>query len=360
MLVNNIYKIFLKKIKSILNSILVTISKKSSVHKRHKSIYTNGELIVNKLTTSERKEYLSYWRKLSPFVSMETVEISKSLSGKYDKFIVPEEFFHHKIECELNSHPEVAFLKNKSIYNKWFNGDYFPLDYFHCMEGVFYDGKHNIIKNIDSFIKESNINYPVVFKPNFDSYGGKGVEFVSDEHKLRELMLISNNYVVQEKIFQSEILNTINTSVNTVRVCLYRPSNCNSYHVINCSLRMGVDGSLDNLSSGGIVCNISDLGLMNEYATNIKGIRFYYHPNSKFIFKNTIFPYYKELLDNSISVANQVPNTNLLSLDMCLDLDNSWRCIEFTMFGQTVSFAQHAGSSFFGKYTDDVMSRLVG
>jgi len=102
---------------------------------RHKNIYKN-KLILKKLTKKEKSVYINYWSKLSPIISMKTVEISKSLSGRFDKRIVPEEFFSLYFEPVFNKDKNVGYLQNKSIYNKWFDKGLFPKDYFHKINEI--------------------------------------------------------------------------------------------------------------------------------------------------------------------------------------------------------------------------------
>ncbi|TNX86273.1 sugar-transfer associated ATP-grasp domain-containing protein [Acinetobacter radioresistens] len=328
---------------------------------RHKNIYKN-KLILKKLTKKEKSVYINYWSKLSPIISMKTVEISKSLSGRFDKRIVPEEFFSLYFEPVFNKDKNVGYLQNKSIYNKWFDKGLFPKDYFHKINDIYYDSNFEIIENIENYIAKEltgNLIYPLVVKPNRDSYGGADVSFVNDLNSLISLIKDYKNLVVQEKIVQSELLNKFNAdSINTVRVCLYRDkSGC--IHILNTSLRMGKDGSLDNETAGGIVCNIKKNGILNEYAVDKYANKYTQHPNSNYIFKDSKFPFYSELKERSLIVANKIIGVNLISLDMALDSQNHWRCIEVNLFGQTIRFAQYAGEPFFSDITDQVINDLL-
>ncbi|WP_201618893.1 sugar-transfer associated ATP-grasp domain-containing protein [Psychrobacter maritimus] len=198
------------------------------------------------------------------------------------------------------------------------------------------------------------IEFPIVIKPSKDSYGGADIYFVKNMDSIKKVINQHSNLVVQEKINQSELINLFNPdSVNTVRVCLYKDV-YGKTHVLNTSIRMGKDGSLDNETAGGIVCNIKPTGFLNEYAVDKYGAKYLSHPNSNFIFKNKKFPLYKELKDISKEVVQEIVGARLISLDMALDSNNSWRCIEVNLFGQTIRFAQYAGEPFFGELTDEI------
>lgn len=350
-------------LKSVIKSHVVFYWKFFSVYYsfyiRHKKVHNNGVFCLNKLTKDEKKDYLRYWGRVSPIVSIKTVEISKSLTGKYNKYIVPEEFYALYFEPYLNSRPDSLFMENKNFYNKWFGGDVFPKDYFHKIDGNYYDGSLNKINDIDDYIKCSKISYPVVLKPSVESFGGRDVQFLNNNEDLKENHLKFKNLVVQEKITQSLLLDRFNPdSINSVRVCLLKLNN--EFQIINSSLRMGKDGSLDNATAGGIVCNIINRqGKLNYYAVDRYCRKFFKHPNTEVVFENEYLPFYDELISRSKEIAEKIFNTNLISLDMCLDIDNKWRCIELNLFGQTIRFAQYAGNPFFGNYTDKIIQDFI-
>lgn len=353
----------MKTIKSIKNKVVRTW-KTSSVYsafsKRNKIIYSSPNFKRLKLTRDEKKEYRDYWKALSPIVNLKTVEITKSVSGVFDKKIIPEEFLSLYIEPGLNTDKKIYFFQNKSIYNKWFGKGVFPKDFFHKLDNTYYTYDFKIIEDIEKFVEDniSETDFPIVIKPNKESYGGKDIYFVNHKSEINNIIHKHANLVVQEKLEQSDLINVFNEeSINTVRVCIYK-DNTGDYHIINTSIRMGVDGSLDNLSDGGIVCNIKKDARLNEYANDRYAKKFFEHPNSGFVFKDKKFPLYDEMVETSIKVAKDIIGARLISLDMALDDNDRWRCIEINLGGQTILFAQYAGEPFLDKYTDEVINEL--
>lgn len=329
-----------------------------SFHRRYKTIYNNGEFKVKKLNRAEKKEYIDYWSKISPLVNIKTVEVSKSLTGSYNKFIIPEEFYALYFEPFLNKRSDIVFMENKNFYNKWFDGEYFPKDYFHKIDNFYYDGKLNRIENIDDYIDSCDLKFPIVLKPSVDSFGGRNVYFIENKDDLRKIHNGFKNLVVQEKIKQSPLMNKFNAeSINTLRVCLIKIDG--EFEILNVSLRMGKDGSLDNETAGGIVCNIDSNGRLNSYAVDKYCKKFFKHPNTNIVFSDEDIPLYSDLLYSSKSIAEKIFNADLISLDMCLDFNNEWRCIELNLFGQTIRFSQYAGNPFFSIYTDRIVQNFI-
>lgn len=337
------------------------VSVKYSIYKRHKSIFSKGEIERLALTDKEKKEYREFWKSISPIINLETVEITKSLTGVFNKRIVPEEFYPLYFERYLNSDKSVSFLQNKSIYNKWFDKNTFPKDFFHKVDSVYYTYDFNIIDDIHDYISNyiSEDDFPLVIKPNKDSYGGADVYFVNSKNDIKNTIMLHDNLVVQEKVEQSRLINDFNKdSVNTIRVCLYKDEKGLS-HILNTSIRMGKDGSLDNETAGGIVCNIKSNGTLNKYAVDKYARKYFEHPNSGFLFENKKLPFYLELEEASIQIAQKIIGARLISLDMALDSNNNWRCIETNLFGQTIRFAQYAGEPFFDMFTDEIKKIVI-
>jgi hypothetical protein len=350
-------KIIKKVYKSLYKKYLFENSTKA-FKRRYKKYDQN--LFSNTLSSSVIEEYKQRWSRFGVKVETNTFTLCHNLSGNINFDIVPENIFAVIIEKNLNPHKELSFFTLKNMYEKWFNNKaVFPKCYLHKIDGVFYDSDFKIIRNIDNIIEDTDFDFPIIVKPSKDSYGGAGVSKINSKIELKNKISEYQHLVCQELITQNEYLSKINnSSVNSVRSCLYRDSS-GSFKVLNNSMRFGINGGLDNETSGGIVCNIHDNGKLNIYAVDKYANKFYEHPNSLIRFDSVQVPFYEELNNITVDISNQIPLCNLVSLDMCLDNDNNWRCLEMNLSGQTIRFAQYAGKGFFGKYTDEVIKRTA-
>lgn len=321
--------------------------------KRYKDYKQRG-VFKQKIATEQAKQYKNYWKVFGNKVELKTINACYNISGVFDKRIIPENIFFANIELTLNDSSNISFLQNKSIYNRWYRNGSFPKDYLHRMNGKFYDAKLNELNKVDVDNILNNLQYPVVVKPNIDSAGGKDVYFVDNILELRNHIDALQDLVVQEKLVQSNLLNGIYNSINTVRVCLYKSVRDNNFYVINSALRVGRDGKLDNESGGGLVCFIDETGKLRDIAVNKYGEKFREHPNTREKFGFNL-PYFNELCEASKLVCKDILYARLVSLDMCLDHTNTWRAIEVNLLGHTIRFAQYAGQPFFGEFTDEVI-----
>jgi hypothetical protein len=331
-----------------------TTNTKSFV-KRYERNYKNGFVMTHKINAEQKKEYINYWKSLHDNVETDTVSMCYTISGKYDKRIIPENVFPTDIEPTLNTRAEVLFLQHKSVYNKWFRPGTFPVDYFHKIDGQLLDIYLRPITIEEVAVRLQSAAFPIVVKPNIDTQGGENVYFPKTVEETLELIGRYDDIVAQEKIKQHQFFNEIYPdSINTIRVCTYKSVTDNKWHVLNASLRMGKDGSLDNLKAGGIVCNIDSTGKLNHYAADVFGRRYDSHPNTGFDF-NCLIPDYTGMCEKAIDVSSQIFDTKLTSLDMCLDSKGEWKIIEVNLKSQTIRFAQYGGEPFFGKFTDEVL-----
>lgn len=333
----------------------------SAFHSHHKKVFNNTDFEKVELTDKEKKEYLDYWKEVSPLVSFKTAEISKTLSGVFNKKIIPEEFYTLYFEPYLNNSKSVTFYENKSIYSKWFGKGIFPKNFFHKFDGNYYTYDFEIINDIETFIDEemSQEVFPVVAKPNKDTFGGIGVNFIDSKEELKKVIDEYSDLVVEEKLQQSELMSNIaGDNLSTVRVTLYKDTKGN-FHILEANIRMGKDGGLDNEGSGGIACNINSDSSLNKYATDRYANKYLQHPNSDVVFAGKKLPLYETLIKTSKDVFRQVIGARIVGLDMLLDPTDQWRCIELSLFGLTTKPSQYAGDPFLGEYTDEIKNKVI-
>lgn len=336
-------------------------SRTNAFKNRYKNI--ESSLFENKLPDDVIEAYIKKWKILNFKVETDTFVLCYNLSGIIDLNIVPENIFAAIIEPKLNKYKEheLGFFSVKNIYEKWFNDpSIFPQTYLHKIDNIYYDQSFNIIKNLDSYIDQQFKDYifPIVCKPSIGTFGGEGVETLYSLQEVKENIHSYDNLIFQEKIVQHKELDRINPSINSIRSCLYREDS-SSFKVLNNSIRFGVNGSFDNVSAGGIVCNINSDGMLNKYAVSRYCEKYNAHPNSEVRFSDIQIPKYNELIKCAEDIANQIPLCNLVSLDMCLDKEGKWRCIEVNLNGQTIRFRQYAGHGFFGEYTEEVINKVL-
>lgn len=297
----------------------------------------------------------SYWKPFKSKINLSTLRVCKNISGISNSRYMPEEIFKVDIEPTLNDTVSVDYLTYKSFYNHWFLSNIFPFDYFHNVDGEWLNNKLEPISINEVIEISKELIYPVVYKPNKGSYGGRNIYFPQDPDELLCLIKKNKNFVVQEKIQQNHFFNRFNPSgLNTVRVNLYRSVKDNKIHITNLVLRMGQGGSLDNETAGGIVAMIKKDGTLNGFAVDKYGKRYFNHPDTGLEFYG-IIPHFEELEKTSLAIAHKLFYARIICLDLCFDVNERWRAIEVNSGkGTTIRFAQYHGALFFDEFTEEV------
>lgn len=303
---------------------------------------------------SIEKAHKLYWKPFQSGINLKTIRVAKNISGIANPKFIPEEIFMSDIEPTINHTSSVEYLTYKSFYNHWVPGKIFPNDYFHNIDGEWLNQNLEHLTFCQVRSLAHNLDYPVVLKPNRDSHGGKNIYFPDNFEELIKLCEGRKNFLVQEKIKQHPFFEQYNHhGINTIRVNIYRSVSDNQLHPVNIVLRMGVGGSLDNETAGGIVTMIKEDGFMNGFALDKYGRKYLNHPDTGIDFSQKI-PDFEKLKSTSLRIANKIFYARLICLDLCYDIDQRWRIIEININWATIRFAQYHGALFFGEFTDEV------
>ncbi len=307
------------------------------------------------LSKNVEMEYRRRWGFFNKKINCSTLRLTARISGLSDSFIVPHPIFQVDIEPTLNDTPEVGYLAFKSTYNNWFTSGIFPMDYIHNIDGYWFNHDLDTITLAEAMDIAKSIEYPVVIKPNRDSYGGKGLIFPKDADDAIVYLKHNKDFLVQEKIKQHPLMSKFHPeSLNTIRVYLYRSVYDNSINILNTTLRMGLGNSqVDNITSGGIMAKINSDGTLCGYAINTSKNSLYSHPDSGIDF-NFQIPDWGSLLELSKLVAQKILYARLVGLDACYDNKGEWRIIEINLFSASMGLSQNFGEPFFGKFSDEV------
>lgn len=301
------------------------------------------------------QKHRNLWKVFNNTFDNATFKVCCGISGVSDFRYVPEEIFRTDIEPTLNNNREAHFQANKSFYNRRYESGIFPKDLMHVIDGELLDSQLNPISYEQAKSLCQSFDYPVVVKPNRDSYGGKNVRFACNKTNLLAILKNSVNVVVQEKIKQHESMAKYHqNSMNTIRVYLYKSVTDNQIHILGMMPRFGNGGSLDNVSNGGMSSYIDDEGHLQGYAVGIMLDKFTKHPVSGESFTGTI-PDVEKLKDLSIKIARKLFLLRIVGLDLCYDESGTWRVIEINTTGHTIRALQYQGVPFFERFTQEVI-----
>lgn len=278
--------------------------------------------------------------------------------------IVPEAISHNIIEPILNPVEYRRFYEDKNMFDKVLPEGYLPKTLFRRIRGIYEDIYYNRIELSDGVIKSLCEKYEnVIVKPTVGSSSGKGVQVYSS--KKLTLTILENEYegdfIVQEALTQHPYLAQFNsTSINTIRILVYKSPLTNLCTVINSAIRIGKKGSfLDNAHAGGLIVGIKDNGKLADYAVNQYGDKFKEVNELQLNSKEFIIPEYDCVKQFACDVASRIIHHHLFSLDIAICQSASGKIkpilIEYNLSSLGTWVWQYSNKPAFGDLTDEIL-----
>lgn len=321
-------------------------------------------------------EWIKKWKPLGRF-NKDYYRVFSQYCGE-DVNIVPDDLLHNLIEPILNPKRFISTNEDKCLFDKmlWFSFGRFVTapTYLRNICGSKYDMDYQPIDKCVTDLIPTDVNSLIV-KPSLDSSSGRSISFfhrnldgifenVETGELLSDTWLIryfKNNFGVQKAMKQSAFMSRLcKTSVNTLRVAVYRSVITNKSDVINTIIRMGKDGSLvDNAHAGGLFIGVDSDGRLGKYCCNQYGEKETVFNGIDFSNNEYVVPNYDKVKEFACRVADALPHQRLIALDIMLDESNEPVLIEYNIRAFSVWLFQFTNGSGFGKYTDEIIEYCI-
>ena len=359
----------INQFKNLIN--ILRYSRSEITYKKHISkIYNNlnidRSLIDEKLVLEHKK----YWNQISKKVNEKWFIVYSYITSNPDVRYVPENIYHNIIEEKLNNRKVSYAYRDKNFYEIYYdNRAIFPDCILRNIDGFFYTYNYEILNlNEISFSKLLN-NYEIVLiKPALESGRGKKIDlfkkinekFLNKQNKLLTLQYLTNNYganfLIQDYIKQHKYFSQFNpSSVNTIRIFTYRSVINDEIKVLHTVLRIGKKGNfVDDQFFGGIACKINDSHLLNNYATDKFGNKYYESNGIKFSEVSEV-PMIDEMKNLSVIIAKKNIHSRLMGFDFSVDSMKNVKLIEVNNQYAGINFFQMNSAPVFGEYTDEII-----
>lgn len=357
---------------------------KKSLQNRHVTKsrrYYKKLFIINDIENrpcENEKEWMEKWAVLGMKVDVLYYRLFSHYIGNNIN-IVPKDICHEIIEPILNPLRYIKAYEDKNIYDRLFPKGLLPQTIFRKMNGFYYDKDYNRIQMIDDaqliFLLDSAGFPRMIIKPTIDSSSGKGVSVIEKKNGAwfvldKEFSKISvaffdknygDNYIIQECLNQSKEMSLFcKTSVNTLRLSVYKSVKDDIGRLTGTIMRIGKDGSfVDNAHAGGCYVGITKDGnvcheVLDQYGrkrTMFNGVDFS---------KDYQIPNYAAIVNFAESIVKYIPYHRLFALDIMIDDNGLPRLVEFNLRYYSMWLFQFTVGSAFGKYTDEIIDYCKG
>lgn len=335
----------------------------------HKNIRRKKGLISSvKLTKEQNKEIDDFFKKnYGKKIPKHWHKLYQSYTGNFRYNYFPEILFSTKLEPLWNPYRTAEFLGDKNLLHPLFGtikNLHIPKTILSSVRGVLRDGENKIVDFEIAVETVSNIGYCVI-KKTVDTSSGRDVIVANlvdgkDEksgQSIKDLLLsFGADFVVQERVIQSQVLSQFNSSsLNTFRVITYILDG--QIKVCPIALRLGRNNAeKDNIHYGGVSIGVDFNGAIREFAFSEYGEKLSEHPDSKVVFLGKTIPQIDEIVQKTKELHQCVPYLGVVSWDMSLDENDIPVLIEMNTTGQSAWFCQMVnGEPLFGDDTAKIL-----
>lgn len=328
------------------------------LYRRHyrRLMRLNG--IPNRRAEGE-EAYRTQWKRLSRWVDPYSYRLFSHFCGPTPD-IIPEDILHTVVEARLNPPEEWAVYEDKNNFVRYAGADFLPPTVAWRQGGG----------EVHWSLPLSEEMNPLILKPSVGTSCGEGIirfdregeHFVASDGRVLDndyLLAYGNDWVLQECVAQHPILAQFNpSSVNTLRIAVYRSVIDLQPHVTAAVLRIGARGAIvDNAAAGGrfVGINIQSGQLSHctmtehgEAQTDWNGIDF-----EKNSFTVPGWEAAKELV---CRVAENLGPHHLIAFDIAIDANEKPMLIEYNIGGFSPYFFHFTGQTLLGPWTDEAVA----
>ncbi len=332
-------------------------------------------------------EYVKVWSSLTRRVDPYSYRLFSHYMGK-NRFILPEDVGTSVIEYYLNPPEYRPFYADKNLFAQYLKPvDVLPKELLRRIgrSPVFLDGDYQVspIRN-DSSAEEVAAALDgyerVVVKPAENSCSGASILLFQRESgetgspcfKDRTGILLDGpflgrynygrSFVMQEALVQHPYLSQFcSTSVNTLRLCMYRSVEDEAVIMFAAAIRIGHTGSIvDNLHAGGgfvkVDVETGELGhtVYDQYGRRTQTL------NDIDFSGSYAIPAWEKVRSLAVSVMRQLHHMRLVALDVTLDETGNPRLIEFNVKEFAYWIPMFSGQQVFADRMEEVIRYCHG
>ena len=327
------------------------------------------------------EKYVETWKRLSNRVDPYSFRFFSRYMGP-SPYIIPEDIGVRVIEYYLNPVAFRSFYADKNLYNQYLTPvEALPIVLLRRMDrGKILDAQYNLTPlnaQSDKYeCEKALIGYDkIIIKPASNSSSGIAVNlfsrstdgngssfFMDGNGQVLDGEYLSRynygrSFVIQEALVQHPYLaHFCSTSINTLRLCIYKSVVDEEIVLFAAALRIGHEGSIvDNLHAGGGFVKVNtetgELGHVvydqfGQVTNNLNGVDFSH---------DFMIPNWNQVVTLAKKITQQIHYMRLLALDITLDFYGRPRLIEYNIKEFAYWIPMFSGQQVFGDRIEEVI-----
>jgi len=313
-------------------------------------------------------DYVKKWRVLYSRVEPYSYRYFCHFCGNTPN-IVPEDIGHFCIENVLNPREFRAAYTDKNLFPEIIGKEYVARTILCRINGsCLLDAEYkNASDDLSKYIGDLT---SLILKPSVNSCSGEGIlkfekkgkEFVSVDKNIiltkDFLMSYQNDFCLQETVFQHSFMKKLcPTSVNTIRLCLYRSVSNEEPVVTSSIIRIGKNGSIvDNAHAGGMIIGVNvATGEMGKFVIDQYGNKQNTWNGIDYSKNTFIVPFWNSIIAFAKYIGTRVHHHRLIALDVTIDDGGKPVLIEYNINSFGYWLFMYTNQEVFGEYTDEII-----
>lgn len=330
--------------------------------------YLKEQQFENKKAPGE-DAYIKKWEVLCPRVEPYSYRFFSHFCG-YTPNIVPEDIGRSYIEEVLNPVAYRAPYEDKNLFPEIIGKENVPRTIVCRINGSnLLDADYKSAGNdLSKYVADAT---SLILKPSVNSSSGRGIikfekrgkEFISAGKNITLtkdfLLSYQKDFCLQEAVVQHSFMNKLcPTSVNTMRLCLYRSVTSEEPVVTAGVIRIGKNGSfVDNVHSGGMRIGVDvSSGELGKYVVDQYGNKQDTWNGIDFSKSIYFVPNWNDVISFAKYVGTRIHHHRLIALDIALKENGIPILIEYNLSGFSYSPYMVTNQEVFGKYTDEIIN----
>lgn len=329
--------------------------------------YLKEQQFENKKAPGE-DAYIKKWEVLCPRVEPYSYRFFSHFCG-YTPNIVPEDIGRSYIEEVLNPVAYRAPYEDKNLFPEIIGKENVPRTIVCRINGSnLLDADYKSADDdLSKYVADAT---SLILKPSVNSSSGRGIikfekrgkEFISAGKNITLtkdfLLSYQKDFCLQEAVVQHSFMNKLcPTSVNTMRLCLYRSVTSEEPVVTAGVIRIGKNGSfVDNVHSGGMRIGVDvSSGELGKYVVDQYGNKQDTWNGIDFSKSIYFVPNWNDVVSFAKYVGTRIHHHRLIALDIALKENGIPILIEYNLSGFSYSPYMVTNQEVFGKYTDEII-----